>query len=128
MSHRTRRLARAATVALAVAVLAGCASDSGGVGLSPAGATEAVDHDYVIPAGSGDRMDAGERLDLLPAELTVHVGDVIRIANLDDRGHTVGPFFIGANETLLQTFTSSGTFEGICTVHPSGQMILTVEP
>lgn len=44
----------------------------------------------------------------------------------DDRRHNVGPWFVGANETLNQEFTSAGDFEGVCTVHPSGQLILVV--
>jgi hypothetical protein len=122
------RWRRALSAGFVLASLAGCGSDTDGVGLTPAGDAAAVTYDYVIPAGSGERIDAGEPLDIFPRELTVHVGEVIRIANLDDRGHTVGPFFVGANETLLQTFTSPGEFEGECSVHPSGEMILTVEP
>lgn len=60
--------------------------------------------------------------------MEVRVGEVIRIENQDDRGHLVGPFFIGANETLTQRFSSEGTFQGSCTVHPSGQITLTVLP
>lgn len=56
----------------------------------------------------------------------MRVGEVIRIVNEDDRGHLVGPFFVGANETLIQRFTSPGEFIGECTVHPSGQLVLTV--
>jgi hypothetical protein len=53
-------------------------------------------------------------------------GETIRIVNEDDRGHNVGPWFVGANETLNQEFSSAGEFEGVCTVHPSGQLILIV--
>ena len=54
--------------------------------------------------------------------------DTIRIENQDDRGHTVGPFFVGANETLTQRFSTPGEFESVCTVHraPSGQLVLIV--
>lgn len=64
--------------------------------------------------------------EVLPAELRVNVGDTIRIENQDDRGHTVGPFFVGANETLTQRFSTPGEFEGVCTVHPSGELVLIV--
>lgn len=56
------------------------------------------------------------------------MGEVIEIVNEDDRGHLVGPFFVGANETLTQRFASEGTFIGNCTVHPSGEITLTVLP
>ena len=90
--------------------------------------TDAVAFEYVIPAGAGEALDAGTPLEILPAELAVDVGDTIRIENQDDRGHTVGPFFVGANETLTQRFSTPGAFEGVCTVHPSGQLVLIVNP
>jgi plastocyanin len=118
------------TVLIGVAAsLAVTACGSGGTGQP---ATEAVaDSDdvtleYVIPAGAGEALDAGTPLEILPAELEVDVGDTIRIENQDDRGHTVGPFFVGANETLTQRFSTPGEFEGVCTVHPSGQLVLIV--
>ena len=80
----------------------------------------------MIPAGAGEALDAGTPLEILPAELEVQVGESIRIDNEDDRGHNVGPFFVGANETLTQRFSSPGDFEGACTVHPSGQFALIV--
>lgn len=87
---------------------------------------QAATLEYTIPLGAGTALDAGTPLEILPAELDVRVGDTIRIVNADERGHTVGPFFVGANETLTQRFSSPGEFVGICTVHPSGQIVLVV--
>jgi plastocyanin len=122
------KLARAFAAATVVLVgLAGCGSDTAS---DPA--TEAVDsvdaatYEYVIPPGAGEALDAGTPLEILPAELEVRVGETIRIVNEDDRGHSVGPFFVGANETLTQRFSSPGEFVGICTVHPSGEFVLVV--
>jgi plastocyanin len=56
----------------------------------------------------------------------VTVGETIEIVNEDDRGHLVGPFFVGAHETLTQRFTAPGEFIGACTVHPSGELVLRV--
>jgi hypothetical protein len=88
-----------------------------------------ADYRYVIPAGSGEAIDRGEPVEILPAALTVRVGEVIEIVNHDDRGHLIGPFYVGAGETLRQRFSSAGTFIGVCTVHPSGELELRiVEP
>jgi len=109
-------------------LLVSCGSDS-----SSEPAAEAIDavdsatYEFVIPAGAGEALDAGTPLEILPGELDVRVGETIRIVNEDDRGHTVGPFFVGANETLTQRFSSPGEFVGVCTVHPSGQIVLVVE-
>jgi plastocyanin len=89
-------------------------------------ATVVPEYDVVIPAGSGARIDAGEQLDILPAELVVRVGESIRIVNHDDRGHVVGIFYVGAGETLIQTFTTAGELSGDCSVHPSGRFTLKV--
>ncbi len=86
-----------------------------------------VDYEYTIPLGTGERFDAGEVVEILPGEMTVRVGEVMRIVNQDDRQHLIGPFFVGAGETLTQRFASAGEFTGLCTVHPSGEFVLTVE-
>ena len=116
---------RISCAVLALGLLtAACGSETEGLQLEDA-ATEA-DHSFTIPAGAGEAYDRGEPLEILPGELSVVVGDVIEIINEDDRGHLVGPFFVGAGETLRQRFASPGEFVGICTVHPSGELVLVV--
>ncbi len=110
------------------ALLIACSSErSGPLVIEDPAAIEA-DYEYVIPLGTGDRFDAGEVVDILPAAIDAEVGEVIRIINQDDRDHLIGPFFVGANETLTQQFANPGEFSGLCTVHPSGQFALNVSP
>ena len=85
-----------------------------------------ADYSYTIPAGSGEAIDRGEPLEILPGSLEVRVGELFELINEDDRGHLVGPFFVGAGETMRQRFSAAGSFIGICTVHPSGEFVLTV--
>lgn len=90
-------------------------------------AATAVEHEYVIPDGMGDAIDAGEPFpEVIPATLEIAVGESIRIVNHDTRGHTVGAFYVGAGETLTQTFASPGELGGDCTIHPSGAFTLSV--
>lgn len=115
-------------VVVAVLGLAACSDDGGG---DPGFANQEADGDaatysYTIPVGAGEALDAGTPLEILPAELNAEVGESIEIINLDERGHSVGPWFVGKGETVRQEFTSPGTFEGTCTVHPSGQLVLNV--
>lgn len=121
----SRRLA-ALVVVSAFGVVACSGDDDAGPGLSATEAVGSATYEYVIPAGAGEALDQGEPLEILPGELVTTVGETIRIVNEDDRGHNVGPWFVGANETMNQEFTSAGEFEGVCTVHPSGQLILVV--
>ncbi len=114
------------TAALAVVVLAlaACGGDDLSL-IDDPGALEAT-YEYTVPAGTGERFDRGEPIEILPQTLEAKVGEVIRIVNEDDRGHVVGPFYVGAGETLVQRFASPGVFQGACTVHPSGQFELRV--
>ncbi len=123
-----RRAVLAAVVAAASAAIAGCGAGGEADSLDVVAVDPDVpaDHDYLIPAGSGELIDAGEQLEIFPLTLQVHVGETIRIVNADDRGHLVGPFFIAARSTLTQRFASEGRFIGTCSVHPSGDFVLDV--
>ncbi len=79
-----------------------------------------------VPAGTAARIEAGEAVELLPRTLEVSVGDTLEIRNLDDVPHEVGPYYVGAGQTVRQTFTSPGTIQGLCTLHPSGEITIVV--
>ncbi len=105
---------------IAITTLIGaCSSDSDGV---PEGET----HEYTIPAGTGDRIDAGEDVEIVPSRILLHVGDRFVVHNEDDREHVVGPYVIGAGETLEQKYTTPGLLRGLCTVHQSRELEIIV--
>jgi plastocyanin len=107
--------------------VAGCGGDgSTGPGVEQVESAGQATVEYTIPLGAGAALDAGTPLEILPAELELSVGDTVRIVNDDERGHLVGPFFVGSDETVTWSATSPGEFVGECTVHPSGQLVLTV--
>lgn len=80
----------------------------------------------VVPAGTAARMDAGEQVELLPAVLRVDVGDELVITNDDDEVHLVGPYAVAPGQTLRQQFTTQGRIEGVCTLHPDGEISIIV--
>lgn len=125
-THATRLAGLVLALGAPFAVACGSDDDTATPAVESGDEAAAATYEYVIPVGAGEALDAGEPLEILPAELEVQVGETIRIVNEDDRGHTVGPFFVGANETLTQRFSSPGEFVGVCTVHPSGEIVLTV--
>ena len=114
-----RELAASAAILLAIA---GCSGGDEVFDVEDASETAVADWDFTIPVGAGEALDAGTPLEILPALLEATVGETIRIVNEDDRGHLVGPFFVPAQTTLNQTFSSPGEFIGECTVHPSGEI------
>lgn len=93
---------------------------------SVAPSTDAESFSFTVPAGTGVRIDAGETVDVLPAQLDVRIGDHITIDNQDTRDHVIGPFYVAANDTLDYTFVSAGSFSGACTAHSSGQILVVV--
>ncbi len=107
-------------LALLVMLGTGC-----GLGSNEAGPEQAT-FAYVIPSGAGERIDNGEPLDILPRELVADLDETIEIVNHDSQAHLIGPWFVGAGETLRQRFTVAGVFDGACSVHPSGDFTVIV--
>jgi hypothetical protein len=84
------------------------------------------DHEYVIPFGTGQRIDAGEEVEIVPRTLEVEVGERIRIVNDDVQGANVGIFWVPAGRTVTMEFTTPGTLTGECDVHPDGAFTIEV--
>jgi plastocyanin len=101
--------------------------DSDSVGIGDADDVVSFEYEYYIPAGTAERIEGGEQVDIVPRELSVRVGESIRIVNDDDEGHVVGVFYVGAGETLTKQFTAPGELSGSCTVHSAGEFTLRVE-
>lgn len=79
-----------------------------------------------VPAGTQDRIEAGDEVELMPADLELNVGDTLEIRNLDDVTHEVGPYLVEAGQRLEQTFRRPIVIEGICSINPSGRVTITV--
>lgn len=118
-------VAVAGVATLGVLFLTGRSEGAAGYGLAPAGDAPADFH-YVIPSGSGTALDQGDPIEVLPESLDATTGQVIEIVNQDNRGYLVGPFFVGAEETVRYRFSTPGSYAGVCSVHPSGQIVITV--
>lgn len=82
---------------------------------------------YVIPAGTGDRLAAGEQVEIVPARLVVHVGDRLLLRNRDDVQHHMGPLLVDPNGLLSMNFSDEGTIEGVCTLNDAGKAEIIVK-
>jgi hypothetical protein len=87
---------------------------------------EAATYEYVVPYGTSVRVDQGQKVDLMPSELEVKVGESLRIKNQDGRDYMVGPFFVAAGRTLSMRFTFPGELSGICTLNADGKVVIRV--
>jgi hypothetical protein len=104
---RLQRAARALLGALvvlgALVAVAGCGEDR-----------QPQTVEVVVPAGTQDRLDAGETVDVMPARIELRVGDTLLMRNEDDVDQTVGPYFVTAGGELSLTYSVAGRYEGYC--------------
>jgi hypothetical protein len=111
---------------MALALVA-CGEDrKGEIRTNQLSGSEAATYEYVVPFGTGNRLDGGEVIELMPAELNVKVGESIRIRNQDTRDYMIGPFFVTAGQTLAMEFTHPGELSGVCVVGAGGSFVINV--
>jgi hypothetical protein len=91
--------------------------------LSAGGATTRT---FVVEAGTGERLDRGEVVELMPTEVRLGVGDTLVIRNDDERDYTVGPYRVRAGEELEQTFQRPQTLVGECSLSGTGEVRIVV--
>jgi hypothetical protein len=84
--------------------------------------------EFVIPAGTAERVAAGEAVPSIPAKESFIVGDVLVLRNEDGANHQLGPFWIPAGTTLTIPLERAASFDYVCTIHPSGYFGLEVRP
>lgn len=85
------------------------------------------------PPVSGDKV-AIDDFAFVPATVTVRVGTTVTWTNRDEEPHTVaagdGTFHspgMGTGATFSHTFTTAGTFDYVCSIHPMmhGSVVVT---
>jgi len=85
---------------------------------------------HVIPKGTWARRHAGEKLDVLPAEihLTLGVKDVLVMKNDDDVPQMFGPVLMMPGQSFRLPFNVASSYQFACTAHVSGQLTVVVAP
>ena len=84
------------------------------------GPVSGVDHQFVVPAGTGATLDAGGTVAILPRDLEVRVGDRIVVLNEDTRAHAVGPWTVPAGDTFRFRFKAVGRYDSHGSLHSGG--------
>lgn len=118
-SGRSTRLLVVALVAIA-AIVAGTAM------WIAARDESSGDLEVVIPAGTGEQIDAGEDVALIADRVELDVGSTMVVTNEDDRPHQIGDLTVRPDETLEYTFAEAGMFANPCSVHPSNSVTFVI--
>ncbi len=87
---------------------------------------EGVDRLVVIQPGTAARLDAGEKVVIIPPDLHFQLRDRLVVVNNDSTAHVVGPFTIGAGERLEEQISRVASFDGFCTLHPNGSVTINI--
>lgn len=92
--------------------------------------TESRDRVFEIPKGTWARRMAGDKVEILPAEirLTLGVKDILVLKNLDDVPQVFGSMLMMPGQSFRLPFETAASYQFSCTAHVSGQMTIDVEP
>lgn len=82
---------------------------------------------YVIPAGTAERLEAGETVDVLPQRIDLRTQDTLIIVNDDDDTFAVGGLSVAGEQTMTYRFSKPGTYSGACQLHPGGNVDIVVQ-
>lgn len=85
---------------------------------------------FEIPKGTFARRMAGDKVEILPAQvsLTLGVRDVLLLRNSDDVPQQFGPVLIMPGQDFRLPFGQASVYQFACTAHASGQMSVVVAP
>jgi len=102
-SRAARRAALFVAGVLAVLTLSACGGDS-----------TARTIEIVVPAGTQELLDAGEKVAVMPDRIELRVGDTLVLRNEDSVRQLVGPYLVDAEDERQFSWGSPGTFWGYC--------------
>jgi hypothetical protein len=92
--------------------------------------SDSRDELFEIPKGTWARRMAGDKVEILPAEihLTIGVKDILVLRNLDDVPQVFGPVLMMPGQSFRLPFELASDYQFVCTAHASGQMSVIVAP
>jgi len=93
-------------------------------------ALDSHDELFAIPKGTWARRMAGDKIEILPATITLTLGlnDVLWLRNADEVPQQFGPVVIMPGQSFRLPFEVASTYSFACSAHASGQMQIVVLP
>ena len=109
--ERARRAIRALTIALLIPALAIALSSCSGGGT---GSHKSQVVEIIIPPGTQAKLDRGELVNVMPANLSFRIGDVLRVRNDDTADQYAGPYLVQAKTQFELKYGATGRYGGLC--------------
>lgn len=75
--------------------------------------------ELVIPAGTAERVAAGEAPPSIPTNMTFVMGDTLVVVNQDEVDHQLGPLWIPPGTTVSMNLETEENFAFECSFQPS---------
>ena len=75
--------------------------------------------ELIIPAGTANRIAAGEAINTIPEGLVFVLGDTLRIVNQDEANHELGPLYIPSGTSASMLMEDANKYTLGCTFQPS---------
>lgn len=88
------------------------------------------DQVFEIPKGTWARRMSGDKVEILPnhIHLTLGIRDILVLRNHDTVPQIFGPTLMMPGQSFRLPFEQPAVYTFACTAHPSGQMIISVDP
>jgi hypothetical protein len=80
----------------------------------------------VVPAGSAERIAAGETIPSIPEEMIFVVGDTLEVLNEDSAVHQLGPLTVPPGATARMVMEQADKYAYSCSFQPSRYLGLDV--
>ena len=82
----------------------------------------------VIPAGTADRVAAGQAPPSIPPNMNFVIGDTLVVVNHDTVDHQLGPLWVPSGTSASMNLTSEENFALECSFQPSKYLGIQVNP
>ncbi len=84
--------------------------------------------ELIIPAGTAQRVAAGETPPAIPEDMTFVIGDTLVVVNQDEVDHQLGPLWVPAGASASMNLDTEENFALECSFQPSKYFGLEVRP
>jgi hypothetical protein len=94
----------------------------------PQGRDQSTRIDLVIPAGTAERIAAGQNTLSLPDKMTFVEGDILVVKNLDSVSHQLGPVWVPPQSNGVLQLNQANDYVYACSFQTSKVLGIEVQP